>query len=373
MLELQASAIRVRSAIVAGLLLTLLAGCSGRVLEQPPTRHPDVVRAQLVRLMPATVTDRQGWANDIYVAFADRELEASDSQLCAVLAVIEQESTYRADPPVTGLATLARREIDQRAETLHIPAFLVDAALGLKSPTGERYAERLAKVRTEKALSAIFDDFIGMVPMGQQLFGGLNPVRTGGPMQVSIEFAERLADDYPYVIDGSLRQEVFTRRGGLYFGIAHLLDYPASYSSPVYRFADFNAGWYASRNAAFQHAVSRLSGITLALDGDLIIHGSRQAGQTERAVRSLSARLDLSDAAIRRDLERGDSQDFENSRLYARVFALVEQLEGRSVPRARLPGIALKSPKITRNLTTAWFAERVETRWKNCLGRAKTG
>ena len=32
-----------------------------------------------------------------------------------------------------------------------------------------------------------------MVPMGRTLFGGFNPVHTGGPMQVSIDFAEQQA------------------------------------------------------------------------------------------------------------------------------------------------------------------------------------
>jgi hypothetical protein len=55
------------------------------------------------------------------------------------------------------------------------------------------------------------------VPLGRRLFAGYNPVRTGGPMQVSIDFAERHANEkpYPYVIRGTIRDEVFTRRGGL--------------------------------------------------------------------------------------------------------------------------------------------------------------
>src|SRR5262249_17513380 len=150
-------------------------------------------------------------------------------------------------------------------------------------------------------------DFIGMVPLGEQLFGSLNPVRTGGPMQVSIAYAEQHARDksYPYPMPGSVRDEIFTRRGGMYFGIAHLLDYPVEYPDMIFRFADFNAGHYASRNAAFQNAVSKLTKEKLALDGDLIVHGSNDPSKTELAVRSLADKLDMDDRAIRRDLELG--------------------------------------------------------------------
>jgi hypothetical protein len=255
-----------------------------------------------------------------------------------------------------------------------VPGFLVDAALWLKSPDGRRYSERLRAVRTEKQLSAMFQDFIGMAPLGKRLFGDFNPVHTGGPMQVSIAFAEAHARDYPYPVDGSIRDEVFSRRGGMYFGIMHLLGYPVDYPQPLYRFADFNAGWYASRNAAFQHAVSLASGIPLNLDGDLVRPDAGigdPPGVTELAVRSLATRLDMSDSAIHRALERGDSRDFADGKLYARVFALAERTEHKALPRAVLPGIALHSPKITRKLTTAWFATRVDQRWQRCMARAR--
>lgn len=352
------------------LLALALAGCGTQRPQEPPERAAEVVRAEIVRLIPANVADRNGWAADIYTAFTAQEISTSTENLCAVLAVTEQESTFQADPPVAGLAKIARAEIDRRASSLHVPGFLVSAALRIDSPNGKTYSQRLAAVRTEKQLSAIFDDFISMVPMGRQLFGGLNPVHTGGPMQVSIDFAQAHARGYPYAVDGSIRQEVFSRRGGMYFGTAHLLGYPVNYPQPLYRFADFNAGWYASRNAAFQSAVSRLTGSKLSLDGDLLLPNSPMAGQTERAVRTLGKRLEMSDGDIRRALNHGDSLDFEDTDLYQRVFALADAKAGKPLPRAVLPGITLESPKITRTLTTAWFAQRVDERWKRCMARA---
>jgi hypothetical protein len=168
---------------------------------------------------------------------------------------------------------------------------------------------------------------------------------------------------------------VFTRRGGVYFGIAHLLDYPAAYDRMVYRFADFNAGQYASRNAGFQSAVTQASGIPLELDGDLLRyeHGDPavEPGSTELATRALSRRLDLTDADIRHDLELGKGPAFAQSRVYTRVFALADRLSDQPVPRAVVPQIPLHSPKITRNLTSDWFASRVDGRYRTCLGRMR--
>ncbi|WP_395683639.1 DUF1615 domain-containing protein [Dokdonella sp.] len=356
--------------------LTLLAaaaflgGCAAPS-QSMRERTPAEVRAQIVRLLPPQTVDREGWAADIQIALATLDIEPATRNLCATLAVAAQESNFASDPAVPGLGRIAREEIDRRAAAHHVPQFVVRTALALSSSSGPSYADRIASVRTERELSLVYEDMIGRVPLGQRLFADSNPVHTGGPMQVSIEFAEQHAREhpYPYPIEGSIRHEVFSRRGGLYFGIAHLLGYPVSYDRMLYRFADFNAGFYASRNAAFQNAVSLATGIPLALDGDLIDHASDRPGATERAVRSLARQLAASDAQIHRTLELGESIELERTPLYERVFQLAERGQRAPLPRAMLPLIALESPKITRKLTTKWFAERVDQRYRNCLAQ----
>jgi hypothetical protein len=345
--------------------VAFLAACTSSGVKEPPV-DPDVVRADISKRLPTAVKNRDGWAIDIFAAFEALSIKPTPQNICAVIAVTEQESTFQVNPPVPALPEIARHEIDARAASYNIPKMVVTAALGIRSSNGATYTERLKNVKTEQELSDIFEDFIGMVPLGERLFGSFNPVRTGGPMQVSIAFAEEHAKQkrYPYPMPGSVRTEIFTRRGGMYFGIAHLLDYPASYPEMRFRFADFNAGHYASRNAAFQNAVSKVSRKPLAFDGDLIIHGSSEPSRTELAIRSIAARLELDDQDIRRDLELGREPEFEKTKLYERVFALAG-----SVPRAMIPNIRLKSPKIKRKLTTEWFATRVDGRYKRCLTR----
>lgn len=355
------------SRAVGWLALLLLAACA----TTPPGPTPAEVRAEIARRIPGAVADRAGWATDIQVAFEAQGIDPMPGNLCAVLAVLEQESGYQADPAVANLAAISRREIERRAASLHIPEFALNAALKLKSGDGRGYDERLSRVRTERELSELYEDLIGRVPLGRRLLAGRNPVQTGGPMQVSIPFAETHARDYPYPVPTSIRHEVFTRRGGMYFGIAHLLGYDTPYTRKVHRFADFNAGWYASRNAAFQNAVAVASGRRLALDGDLLTPGAAmgEPGETERALRSLSSTLAMDEQAIRRALEQGGEFGFNDSPLFRRVFELAEARAGKSLPRAMIPGIRLESPKITRELTTAWFATRVDGRYRQCLAR----
>ncbi|MEO5692957.1 MAG: DUF1615 domain-containing protein, partial [Usitatibacter sp.] len=331
----------------------LLGGCAA----QRPQMTASEGRAMISAYMPTSLADKEGWAADIYTPMAVLEIPLTPDNICAVLSVTEQESGFQADPAVPNLAKLAWAEIERQREKIGVPRMVLDAALSLKSRTGASYRERIDAAKTERQLSDIFEDMIDRVPLGRTFFADRNPVRTGGPMQVSVAYAISHAKEkrYPYAVVESVRDEVFTRRGGMYFGIAHLLDYPAPYDRYLYRYADFNAGHYASRNAAFQSALALASGRKLAFDGDLIRPGqARDAppGETEAAARSVAADLGMDAAGIRRDLEQGTRRDFEQTVLYRRVLEVADHKSGKPVPRAVVPGIQLQSAKFTRELTT---------------------
>ncbi len=386
-----------RRAILPALLTAaLLAGCStfdegegegpplppdmarradGKTATAWPTSLGDVeVRKRIARLLPGTVKDRAGWAEDLHTAFKTLEVPHATQTYCAAMAIIEQESGFQADPVVPGLPGIVRKELETRAGRYGVPSLLVTAALSKNSPTGKSYNERIDALKTETQLNDLFEDIIGELPFGRQLFADYNPVRTGGPMQVSVEFAAQHVKErsYPYPIARKLRNEVFTRRGGVYFGSAILLDYEVPYDAVVYRFADFNAGRYSSRNAAFQLALGKLSGKPLTPDGDLLRYENglpaNVASSVEDAALNIAYKLDMSRPQIRRDLLLEKSAAFGRSPLFNRVFELADK-QGKPMPRQAMPQIDLKSPKITRKLTTEWFAKRVEGRYKTCLGR----
>lgn len=383
-------------ALLTATLLATLAGCSlfdegeetggalpsdmarradGKTATAWPTSLPEAeIKKRIVRLIPGHAKDRQGWADDLHTAFKTLEIPHATQTYCASIAIIEQESSFQADPTVPGLPAIVRRELESRASRYGIPSLIVSAALSKTSPDGKSYNDRIDALKTEKQLNTLFEDMTGELPFGRQFFANQNPVHTGGPMQVSVEFAAQHVKnpDYPYPIPKNVRDEVFTRRGGVYFGSAILLDYEVPYDQIVYRFADFNAGRYSSRNAAFQLALGKITGKPLAPDGDLLRYENGQPASVpssiEEAAIGIASKLDMSRPQIRRDLLLEKSIAFGRSPLYNRVFELAEK-GGKPLPRQALPQIDLKSPKISRKLTTEWFARKVEGRYRTCLAR----
>jgi hypothetical protein len=310
-------------------------------------------------------------------AFTTLKLPYSAQNFCAVLAVAEQESGYDPDPVTPNLANIVWGEIEKRRKKYLIPSLVVDAALLKTSPNGQSYKERINSLRTKRQMNALYEDMVRELPFGQTIFEHKNPIRDGGPMQVSVAFAETHVRVWPYPYPyKNLRDEVFSLRGSVYFGTAIMLQYPVRYSDMVYRFADFNAGRYSSRNAAFQAAVARLTHRKLALDGDLMLYQNKmdrilsgEESSTQKALYAIAGRLGMGQDEILRDLKQEKLYGFVDTPLYRRVFELADKAAGRPVPREMIPQIVLISPKITHHLTTEWFANKVNGRYHACLAR----
>ena len=56
----------VRSLVLAGTIL--VSACTNPALREPPI-DPDVARAEIVKRLPAKISNREAWAVDIFAAF----------------------------------------------------------------------------------------------------------------------------------------------------------------------------------------------------------------------------------------------------------------------------------------------------------------
>ncbi|MFT3987589.1 DUF1615 family protein [Aestuariivirga sp.] len=250
---------------------------------------------------------------------------------------------------------------------------------------------RIRAAKTERDLDLTYRAMVAAVSaesgLGTLVNAGLvngfiedrNEVTTIGSMQVSVAYAlkeERrgrilpmsLADVY------AVRDRLYTRPGGLHYGVGQLLGFETGYDRKVFRFADYNAGRYASRNAALQKAVSDLSGETLAFDGDFLSYGKDgKAASTvtasEKAVRHAveKAKLTFTKEQIRSDLLKEKSPDFTSTQTFISLRAAWQAKTGKPPAFAMIPEITLKSAKISHKMTTRDFAERVTRRYNACM------
>jgi Protein of unknown function (DUF1615) len=206
-----------------------------------------------------------------------------------------------------------------------------------------------------------------------------NEIDTAGSMQVSVKFALGEAKKrrwLPMTLDDvyGVRDHLYTRQGGLYYGVKQLLGYDTGYNKKIYRFADFNAGRYASRNAAFQNVVAELSGQALALDGDLLSYGKdgeplKTTTSTEKAVRLANSqhRLSLDEKSIRLDLLKEKDVSFTSTRTFISLRDRYATTTKSPAVFAAVPDISLNSPKLSKSFTTRRFAESVNKRYQACM------
>ncbi len=362
--------------------------------------EPSLNTEQIQKLIPTRVNQREAWAKDIYDISKQFGIPQNKDNICSIIAVVDQESNFVADPQVAGLGTKAVKEVEDRLEEKFteklgekiggtVAGYFQDVLRNQPTPDNN-YLSQMRKVKTERELDELYREIFDYMSkhyhvsaltgaaklVGQDIGEKMNPITTLGSMQVHISYAKEHKRQGGNIAE--LRSDLYSQYGGLYYGIHRLMMYPADYDRAIYRFADYNSGMYSSRNAAFQKMLNAIAQIDLDLDGDLLLYskdGSERAqkSQSETALINLFAieKVLITPRQIRSDLKKEKEKKFEDTATYKEIIRLYEEKTGKQPIYAVMPEVVISGPKLSRDYNTNWFASRVNGRYETCMQRAK--
>ncbi|HMT91680.1 DUF1615 family protein [uncultured Thiothrix sp.] len=350
---------------------------------------------QLIKTAEPNAREPRAWAIDLLAVLKEHGLEQSRENICAVIAIADQESGFVANPTIPNLGKISEQAVIMKLKKFSLLGDGAVLFLNKFPTTNDSFMQRIRKAKTERDLDLAYRDLIGGLKQYAQQYKlnwlvdnrfansfieSNNEINTIGSMQVAVSFAvqferekrngKALSLEEIYQI----RDKLYTRKGGLYYGTLLLLGYDSGYDKKIYRFADFNAGRYSSRNAAFQTMISKLAGKQIATDGDLLIYQAdgdveMTVSGTEQVTRNVVQKYNLGfkDYQVRRDLLKEKQLAFNNTPIYQAILKTYQQVTGKKPLYAQLPGIELHSEKSSRILTTAKFATTVNTRYQHCV------
>lgn len=355
---------------------------------------------QIKKVIPTRVNNRQSWAQDIFDIMQELKIPKTKQNVCSIVAVVDQESNFVADPTVPGLGVKAVEEINTRlkekfeaklGETIGgtVAGYFEDVLKNQPSPE-DNYMSQMRRVKTERELDLLYREIFDYMSkhyhvsaltgaaklVGQDIGEKMNPITTLGSMQVHINYAKEHKRQSGNIAE--LRNDLYTQYGGLYYGIHRLMEYPADYDKAIYRFADYNSGMYSSRNAAFQTMLNALTETEISLDGDLLLYSKNgdikaTQSQTEKVLLTVFAKNNIlvTPRQIRSDLKKEKEQSFENTQTYIAVQKLYQSKTNKEPIYAVMPQVVISGPKLSRDYNTNWFASRVNGRYETCMQKAK--
>ena len=393
---LLSSAVKSFSILTLSVILAACGDNSWWSKNNQPTLDAD----QIKQLLPPRINERSAWAKDIFDITEQLDIPQTKENICSIVAVADQESNFVADPQVAGLGEKAVKEVEDRLDEKFkdklgdaiggtLAGYFQEVLKNQPSPDNN-YLSQMRRVKTERQLDELYREIFSYMSkhyhvsaltgaaklVGQDFAEKLNPVTTLGSMQVHIGYAREHKRQSGNI--AALRSDLYSRYGGLYYGIHRLMMYPADYNKAIYRFADYNSGMYSSRNAAFQSMLNALTNTKLDLDGDLLLYtkdGSIRStiSQSERELTSVFASNNMlvTPRQIRTDLKKEKKKDFEDTATYRAVTKLYQEKMAKEPMYAIMPEVVISGPKLSRDYNTNWFATRVNGRYQSCMQRAK--
>lgn len=311
--------------------------------------------------------EKVAWSREVVKQMSRANIPLTRQNLMIVLATVDHESRFHETGIVHNPEGILDREITE-FRTKHSEAYAIMKgeipelrAAALKFINGRRaynlaHSGKLGQKAgyfTEKDVNLAIDFAMeqydakapdalkGLIP--KESLHAYRP-KTSGCMQMNVKKAIALAKS----VDGEeygarrMRETLYTRSGGLYYGMLYLNSIIRAHTSPngggmsanevKNVFADYNMGLYTTRNAAIQANINEVlpkSEKRIAADGDLVQYESNGEASGKRSDTELAIRVvlgdagsDLSDLEIRVDLLLEKSENFEDTRTYRKLMAI---------------------------------------------------
>jgi hypothetical protein len=360
-----------RFIVLTFVIASVLCGCS--------KNDAGLSQSQIEKLVLAARpgnTSADDWASAIRESLIELGQPIDKEHVCAVLAVITQESGLSTSPKNRRMADILRKKIGT-FDSNKVLSFIIQTRLDQYAANGKRFRENMDSISSEQDFELWYNEFTSS-DITKPILLVFNKdiddlVTTIGSMQVSVKFAENYPKKPAKVGFGTIRNVLYTCKGGVFYGTAYMLDYKHHYDDWKYVFADFNAGHYASRNAGFQKMLSDLSRKRIDLDGDLLSYED-ETGTPSVTYDTFIELLkkngkEFDEGRIKKDFDQEKSYDFEDTYSYKTLSDMHMKKYGRTI-YAILPEIQLSSPKFTsRNLSTRWYAMRVKSHYIRFMRR----
>jgi len=352
------------------MLLLFLSGCSRDQQQGLSQRQVE----KLVRASRPGNPSPELWAKAIKESLEELGQPVDKEHVSAVCAVISQVSAFSISPKNSRMASILRKKI-KAAESNEVLRLVIETRLDQRASNGKSFRENIDSIQSELDFEKWYDEFTSASITKPILLvlkkDASDLITTAGSMQVSVKFAEKYPKKPRNAGGGSVRDMLYTCKGGVFYGTAYLLDYKRNYDDWKYVFADFNAGHYSSRNAGFQKMLARLTRRTVVTDGDLLSYENGKATPSVTFVTFVNflknKGIEFDEKRVLKDFSKEKSYDFEQTWSYKTLAEMYKKRYGRQI-YAVLPDIPLDSPKfVSKNLSTKWFANRVKERYNRCM------
>ena len=173
-------------------------GCL-RILVQRSHMHRHLFATEQHR---AAVADgRGGRGGDLLDVLKLHNLPASKENICAAIAIIDQESSFVADPAVAGLGKISEAALRAKMDKVPVLGRVALHFLEVTPSPADNYLARIRAARTERDLDLVYRNLVedagkqtglGLVinsGLINKQIDGRNEIDTIGSMQVSVDFA----------------------------------------------------------------------------------------------------------------------------------------------------------------------------------------